>query len=170
MESVIDSEKVDETFDTAFCEVTKKLVNLELQRVAEEDRITAEKEVILEKGYREEIATQGHINSRIVCHFSDELYRYITDTMNNGVTPSEEEIHLFLNEYINITCGHAISSLNNLTGKRSRLTIPKFYRNDDQLELANPDEEGRYLVYRSTTGMLHVFLFYSLQTDQEEGR
>ena len=170
MESVIDSAKVDETFDIAFCEVTKKLVNLELHRVAEDDEIAVEKEVILEKGYREEIKTHGHINSRVVCHFSDELYRYITDTMNNGVTPSEEEIHLFLNEYINIACGHAISSLNNQTGRPSRLTIPKFYRNDDQIELENPDEKGRSLVYRSETGMLHVFLFYSLQTDQEEGR
>ena len=170
MECVIDTEKVDETYDTASCAVTKKLVTRQLQGEAEADRFTEEKEVMLEKGYRKVIETKGHINSRIVCHFSDELYRYIIDTMNNGVTPSEEEIHLFLNEYINITCGHAISSLNNLTGKRSRLTIPKFYRNDDQLELTNLNEEGRYLVYRSTTGMLHVFLFYSLQTDQEEGR
>ena len=170
MENVIESTKVDETFDLAFCEVMKKLVNLELHRVAEDDKITAEKVVILKKGYREEIETHGHINSRIVCHFSDELFRYITDTMNNGVTPSEEEIHLFLNEYINIACGHAISSLNNLTGQPSRLTIPRFYRNNDNLELMDPEEEGRYLVYRSETGMLHVFLFYSMQTDQEEGK
>ncbi|RKI42975.1 hypothetical protein D7V86_00300 [bacterium D16-51] len=170
MENVIESKKVDETFDFAFCEVTKKLVNLELHRVAEDDKITADKVVILKKGYREEIETHGHINSRIVCHFSDELFRYITDTMNNGITPSEEEIHLFLNEYINIACGHAISSLNNLTGRPSRLTIPRFYRNNDSLELTDPEEEGRYLVYRSATGMLHVFLFYSMQTDQEEGK
>ena len=151
--------------------MTKKLVNLELHRVAEDDKITAEKVVILKKGYREEIETHGHINSRIVCHFSDELFRYITDTMNNGVTPSEEEIHLFLNEYINIACGHAISSLNNLTGQPSRLTIPRFYRNNDNLELYGP-RRGRTLPglpFRNWD-VACIFCFYSMQTDQEEGK
>ena len=78
MESVIDSEKVDETFDTAFCEVTKKLVNLELQRVAEEDRITAEKEVILENLHRSPMYS-GKIEGkgpRYCPSFEDKIVRF----------------------------------------------------------------------------------------------
>lgn len=160
--------KVDEIFDHAFCEVTKKLVNLELQKVVKKEK--KEEEALLGRGYREEIETHGFMNSKIVCQFSDELYRYITDTMNNGVTPSEEEIHLFLNEYINIACGYAVSRLNNLVGKPSRLSVPRFYQDDEPLEIVEMAEAGQYLTYHTAIGMLHVFLFYSLQTDQEEGK
>jgi chemotaxis protein CheY-P-specific phosphatase CheC len=165
----LESVRVDEIFDDAFCKVTKKLVNLELQKVVNDDK--SEEEVLLQKGYREKIEIYGFINSKIVCQFSDELYRYITDTMNNGVTPSDEEIHLFLNEYINIACGYAVSKINNLVGKPSRLSVPRFYQQDEPLEEEiETTESGKFLTYHTAIGRLHIYLCYSLQTEQEEGK
>jgi chemotaxis protein CheY-P-specific phosphatase CheC len=164
----LESVRVDEIFDDAFCKVTKKLVNLELQKVVDGDK--PEEEVLLQKGYREKIEIYGFINSKIVCQFSDGLYRYITDAMNNGVTPSEEEIHLFLNEYINIACGYAVSKINNLVGKPSRLSVPRFYQHDEPLEKTEMAGVGKYLTYHTAIGRLHIYLCYSLQTEQEEGK
>lgn len=158
---------VKEIFDNAFCEVTKKLVKLELQKVCDEEG-KEDEAVLLKKGYREAIETHGYMNSKIVCQFSDGLFHYITDTMNNGETPSEEEIPLFLNEYINITCGYAISRLNNLAGQPSRLSVPNFYQEEEPLEEKWVIHAGQYLSYRTDIGRLHIFIKYSLQSEQEE--
>ena len=123
---------------------------------------------ILSKGYREAIETHGYVNSVIICQFSDDLFRYITDTMNNGVTPSEEEIPLYLNEYINIACGHAISRLNNLAGHSSRLSIPSFYQEEEPLEEKWVTHLGQFISYHTENGRLHMFIKYSLQSEQEE--
>ena len=151
---------VKEIFDTSFCEVTKKLVKLELKKVCDEEGKEEDKEKadLLSKGYREAIETHGCINSVVICQFSDELFRYIIDTMNNGVTPSEEEAPLFLNEYINIACGHAISRMNNLAGQSSRLSIPSFYQEGEPLEDKWIIHSGRWLSYRTEIGRLHIFI------------
>ena len=140
---------VKEIFDTSFCEVTKKLVKLELKKVCNEE-------------------THGYINSIVICQFSDGLFRYIIDTMNNGVTPSEEEIPLYLNEYINIACGHAVSRMNNLAGHSSRLSIPSFYQEEEPLEDKWGIRSGCWLSYHTEIGRLHIFLKYSFQSEQEE--
>ena len=123
---------------------------------------------ILNKGYREAIETHGYINSIVICQFSDGLFRYIIDTMNNGVTPSEEEIPLYLNEYINIACGHAVSRMNNLAGHSSRLSIPSFYQEEEPLEDKWGIRSGCWLSYHTEIGRLHIFLKYSFQSEQEE--
>ena len=143
---------VKEIFDTSFCEVTKKLVKLELKKVCNEEEKEEDKAEILNKGYREAIETHGYINSIVICQFSDELFRYIIDTMNNGVTPSEEEIPLYLNEYINIACGHAVSRMNNLAGHSSRLSIPSFYQEEEPLEDKWGIRSGCWLSYRTEIG------------------
>ena len=157
-----------EIFDTSFCEVTKKLVKLELKKVCNEEEKEEDKAEILNKGYREAIETHGYINSIVICQFSDGLFRYIIDTMNNGVTPSEEEIPLYLNEYINIACGHAVSRMNNLAGHSSRLSIPSFYQEEEPLEDKWGIRSGCWLSYHTEIGRLHIFLKYSFQSEQEE--
>lgn len=159
---------VKEIFDTSFCEVTKKLVKLELKKVCNEEEKEEDKAEILNKGYREAIETHGYINSIVICQFSDGLFRYIIDTMNNGVTPSEEEIPLYLNEYINIACGHAVSRMNNLAGHSSRLSIPSFYQEEEPLEDKWGIRSGCWLSYHTEIGRLHIFLKYSFQSEQEE--
>lgn len=157
------SAELENIFDSAFCEVTRKLVKLDLQKTEEE-----EEDSLLTEGYREVIETHGYMNARIVCRFSDELFRYITDMMNCGETPSEEEIPLFINEYINITCGYAVSKLNNLVGHSSRLSVPNFYQGKESLGDKRMIQAGMYLVYRTKMGKLHIFMMYSFQSDQEE--
>lgn len=161
---------VKEIFDSSFCEVTKKLVKLELKKVCDEEGKEGdeEKAALFNKGYREAIETHGYLNSIVICQFSDGLFHYITDTMNNGIPPSEEETPLFLNEYINIACGHAISKMNNLAGQASRLSVPSFYQEEEPLEDKWVIRSGRWLSYHTEIGRLHIFIKYSLQNEQEE--
>lgn len=160
--------EICEVFDKAFDEVTKRLVRIELHKVREDVR--REETALLERGYRESISTKGYINANIVCHFSDELFRYIIDTMNGGVTPSEDEIPLYLNEYINIICGYALSKLNNMVKKPSRLSVPSFYRLTEPLDSILDLDKIKFLSYDSKMGRLHVYICCSVGSDYEEGK
>lgn len=160
--------EIYEVFDRAFGEVTKKLVSIDLKKVKED--AGGEETGFLEQGYRESIRTKGYINAKIVCHFSDGLFQYITDTMNGGVTPSDEEVPLYLNEYVNITCGYALSKLNNIVEKPSRLSVPSFYQMKEPLDSMLNLDKVKFLSYDSKVGRLHVYICYSVENDYEEGK
>lgn len=150
-------------FDEAFCSVTKKLVNLELQKVSGEKE--DKNEISFARGYREAIETHGYLSAKVICWFSDELFHYITDRMNGGTTPSEEEISLFINEYINITCGYAVSKLNDLVGHSSRLSVPFFFQGTEKMGERWEIHEGESLLYHTETGKLYIILKYSFQSE-----
>lgn len=151
---------VKELFDKAFFEVTRKLVKIDMQKTSDERE--KEEQALLNQGCRELIETKGSMNSVVVCQFSDELYRFITTTMNGGELPSEDELHLYLNEYMNIICGFAVSQMNNLTGTKSRLSIPRYFQEGDPIDDSLQKRQRYRITYQSKYGMLHVFLFYSL--------
>lgn len=154
---------VKELFDKAFFEVTRKLVQIDFQKTGDERE--KEEQALLNQGCRELIETKGSMNSVVVCQFSDELYRVITTTMNGGELPSEDELHLYLNEYMNIICGFAVSQMNNMTGTKSRLSVPRYFKEGDQMDLSLQKQQRYRITYESKYGVLHVFLFYSFNND-----
>lgn len=155
--------ELEKIFDNAFCDVTRKLTKLELQKICNEEE---EDEKSLIDGCCEVIETHGYMNARIVCWFSEELFHYIINMMNMGEPPSEEETPLFLNEYINIACGYAVSKVNNLIGHSSRLSVPSFCKGVFGEE--NVFQGGIWLAYRTPMGKLHIFISYSFKGEQEE--
>ena len=154
---------VKELFDKAFFEVTRKLVQIDFQKTRDERE--KEEQVLLNQGCRELIETRGSMNSVVVCHFSEDLYQFITRTMNGGELPSEDVLHLYLNEYMNIICGFAVSQMNNLTGTKSRLSVPQYLPEGEQIDVSFQKKQRHRMTYQSKYGMLHVFLFYSFQND-----
>lgn len=160
--------ELKELFDRAFSDVTKKLVRIEFRKINDEREV--QEQELLNTGFRELIETKGSMNSVIVCQFSEELYRSITAKMNGGEIPSPDEIHLYLNEYMNIICGYAVSQVNNLTGTKSRLSVPMFFQEGESVDFSFQTKQGQRLTYDSKYGTLHVFLYYSSQNDYEEGK
>lgn len=155
--------EVKKLFDKAFSEITKKLIALDLKKTGDERE--KEEQSLLNRGCRELIETNGSMNSVVVCQFSEDLYRYITTKMNGGKLPSEEELHLYLNEYMNIICGFAVSQMNNVTGTKSRLSVPRFFQEGEKIDVSLQKKQRQKMTYQSKYGMLHVFLFYSFQND-----
>ena len=105
--------------------------------------------------YRGVIHMHGYLNATLIYYFPEELYDYIVRTMNCGSLPSEDERQLYIGEFINITCGHAISRLNDMLGKSTRITVPHLYARSDILEEI-PEENRMVLPYQSEKGVLHV--------------
>lgn len=148
--------EVKELFDQAFSVVTKKLVNLNLQKELSDQTF----EEVPQSGYREKIDFNGSINFTMICWFSEELYQYVITMMHGGTPPDAEECSLYLNEYINIISGFAISEINNLTGTKSRLSVPSYYEGQAPVEMGIHNNNQSYALYYNTEhGKLQVFLF-----------
>lgn len=153
---LLTNSEVKQIFDASFFDITKKLVRLEVSRV---DTIGEEqKEAVLVKGYREKIQTKGAVNTTIVCQFPEPLFQYIICTMHGGTLPAEEEIPLYINEYMNIICGHAISKINNITKTKSRLSVPEFFGEKESVQFSAEREKVQYLAYQSPYGVMYVYL------------
>ena len=157
--------EICDVFDKSFGEVTQKLICVDLQKTTENKK---NKMPVLQHGYWELIQTKGYINAQIICHFSEDLFQCIIDTMNGGCTPPKEEIALYLNEYVNIICGHAISKLNNMVKKPSRLSVPSFYRTSEPLHSILDNNQPEFLAYSSKAGKLQVYICCSTENDQKE--
>lgn len=155
--------EIRDIFDSAFQEVTKKLVGIDLIRLEGHEQ---EKDdwLLLRHGYREKIQTNGYMTASVICRFSDSLYQHIVKTMS-GEDLEQEEYALYLNEYMNIICGHAVSAVNNRIGVASRLTVPLYYQPDEPIEGLAEENHWQKLIYETAVGTLQVFLECSFQNE-----
>lgn len=147
-------------FENAFCEVSDRISSIKLQR--EENLANTDCKDMLEKGYREMIHIHGFMDAVLVCNFTDELFRQIVCAMNGEVMPEEEEVPLYLNEYINIICGYAVSRLNTIIGQKSRVSVPSFLDKEDYLEISMEHKERLVMCFDSPYGLLQTVLYYRM--------
>ena len=148
--------QIEDVFDSVLVSMTKALTGMELVRVMPEE--WTEKNTLIET-----IITYGKFDSCMWFEVGMDLYEQIISAMNGGIPPEEEEKLLYMNEYVNIVCGRAISVINNKMGKASRLSVPKFQKSIGEETVRKPGEEKKELVYRTEKGFLHFVVLYTLQ-------
>ena len=145
--------KVDEIFNHAFVSITKKLTSVELDKekaVVDEDEIK----------YRELVYTKGKFESTIVCEFSAKAFEHIVSAMYGGNMPPEDMLILYINEYVNIVCGRALSEINNATGFTARLTVPSFHSIEEKIKKDESKKNKFFLEYKTDYGTIKVSVYY----------
>lgn len=145
--------KVGKIFDDAFISISKKLISLELRR---------KKEEIISVKYLEFVKTKGKFNSTIICGFSSDIFDAIIIGMNDGKMPSEDEKVLYINEYVNIICGRALSEINNRLGRSSRLTVPMLCSDKESIDIDDSEMENEVLFYETEFGNIEVCIYYKI--------
>lgn len=144
--------EVDEIFDCAFVPISKKIASLNLKRELDRD-------IDEEDSYTGSVYTKGKFNSLIVCEISSAVYEHIIYVMNGGEpTPGEEA--LYINEYINIICGYALSNISNKLGGSSRLTVPVFGEKGEIFKGKSGKSKNVVLYYETDIGTIRVSIYY----------
>ena len=143
--------KVGKIFDDAFISISKKLISLDLRR---------KKEEIISVKCMEFVKTKGKFNSTIICGFSSDIFDAIIIGMNDGKMPSEDEKVLYINEYVNIICGRALSEINNRLGRTSRLTVPMMCYDKESIDIDDSEMENEVLFYETEFGNIEVCIYY----------
>lgn len=145
--------KVGKIFDDAFISISKKLISLDLRR---------KKEEIISVKCMEFVKTKGKFNSTIICGFSSDIFDAIIIGMNDGKMPSEDEKVLYINEYVNIICGRALSEINNKLGRTSRLTVPMMCSDKESIDIDDSEMENVVLFYETEFGNIKVCIYYKI--------
>ena len=145
--------KVGKIFDDAFISISKKLISLDLRR---------KKEEIISVKCMEFVKTKGKFNSTIICGFSSDIFDAIIIGMNDGKKPSEDEKVLYINEYVNIICGRALSEINNRLGRTSRLTVPMMCSDKESIDIDDSEMENEVLFYETEFGNIEVCIYYKI--------
>lgn len=145
--------KVGKIFDDAFISISKKLISLDLRRKEEE---------IISVKCMEFVKTKGKFNSTIICGFSSDIFDAIIIGMNDGKMPSEDEKVLYINEYVNIICGRALSEINNRLGRTSRLTVPMMCSDKESIDIDDSEMENEVLFYETEFGNIEVCIYYKI--------
>ena len=145
--------KVGKIFDDAFISISKKLISLDLRR---------KKEEIISVKCMEFVKTKGKFNSTIICGFSSDIFDAIIIGMNDGKMPSEDEKVLYINEYVNIICGRALSEINNRLGRTSRLTVPMMCSDKESIDIDDSEMENEVLFYETEFGNIGVCIYYKI--------
>ena len=145
--------KVGKIFDDAFISISKKLISLDLRR---------KKEEIISVKCMEFVKTKGKFNSTIICGFSSDIFDAIIIGMNDGKMPSEDEKVLYINEYVNIICGRALSEINNRLGRTSRLTVPMMCFDKESIDIDDSEMENEVLFYETEFGNIEVCIYYKI--------
>lgn len=145
--------KVGKIFDDAFISISKKLISLDLRR---------KKEEIISVKCMEFVKTKGKFNSTIICGFSSDIFDAIIIGMNDGKMPSEDEKVLYINEYVNIICGRALSEINNRLGRTSRLTVPMMCSDKESIDIDDSEIENEVLFYETEFGNIEVCIYYKI--------
>ena len=145
--------KLGKIFDDAFITISKKLISLDLRR---------KKEEIISVKCMEFVKTKGKFNSTIICGFSSDIFDAIIIGMNDGKMPSEDEKVLYINEYVNIICGRALSEINNRLGRTSRLTVPMMCSDKESIDIDDSEMENEVLFYETEFGNIEVCIYYKI--------
>ena len=145
--------KVGKIFDDSFISISKKLISLDLRR---------KKEEIISVKCMEFVKTKGKFNSTIICGFSSDIFDAIIIGMNDGKMPSEDEKVLYINEYVNIICGRALSEINNRLGRTSRLTVPMMCSDKESIDIDDSEMENEVLFYETEFGNIEVCIYYKI--------
>jgi len=151
--SLLTDMEVDGIFDSAFVSVSKKIASLNLRRCLD-------KELDEEDSYTGSVYTKGRFNSLIVCEISSAVYEHIIYVMNGGGQVSGEEGLLYINEYINIVCGYALSDISNRIGESSRLTVPVFGKKGEVFKGKIKEPNSVVLYYETDIGVIRVSVYY----------
>ena len=101
----MEMDMVSKAFEQAFVSVSQKLLGLQLQRRKQDNGI------FLQQPVRQiMICTSGYLRMEIICDMPESMVLQIVSKMYGGGLPPDEQIPLYIKEYINIVDYYAIFS------------------------------------------------------------
>ena len=145
-------------YEDTFVSLTHKVAAIELKKV--------EKAALKEK-YIFAIQTTGAFESAVECEMEMGLFEQIAKNINKGEDLPLDTKILYITEYLNIICGRALSSINEIVKSASRLTVPKCMgETDEEKSAAYLHEET--IGFVTEYGNMQVGLKYNYETQRRQ--
>jgi len=144
---------IRQIFADTILELTKEVVNVEL----------VEQEVQTEnwdEGYVFGVEIHGAFQASVIYHFEKTTIEGFVECLAEGMELTKEEQVLYAIEYLNITCGRALSKLNNLLERASRLSVPELLEYPENKKVSEGEEVLSWS-FNSKYGGFRMEMIYS---------
>lgn len=109
-------EDVCHMFVNSFTSASEKIMGFSLVYNEEENEFPSAQNV--------KIQTVGIFRASLFFSMDKGFEQAVFDAMGKNIAEKEELREMLIGEFINIISGHALTRINNLAGKSSRLTVP----------------------------------------------
>ncbi|MDE7422488.1 MAG: chemotaxis protein CheX [Lachnospiraceae bacterium] len=109
-------EDVCHMFVDSFTSVSEKITGFSLEYNEEEKEFQSAQNV--------KIQSVGTFRASLFFSMDKDFEQAVFLAMAKNISSKEELKELMIGEFINIISGHALTKINNLSGKTSRLTVP----------------------------------------------
>lgn len=98
----------------------------------------------------------------LLCCISQELANQIVSVMSKEKDNSQEDIIMYIREYINIASGQVVSTINNHVGKSARFSIPEVQ--NEEIDSSNMKDYENYtsIFFRSEYGEMILNVAYTI--------
>lgn len=134
-----------EILDNTFKEITKKVAKLEMYNI---DFTSLDKSNL--KSLM--INTLGDRKITLIMYADMNVMRAITESMKRGKKADDSEVVIYTKEYFNIFCGRATTTMNNITKKSVRFSVPTFVDNPNLDNVVQECLDIKSLYYRCDYG------------------
>lgn len=146
-------ERLFEVLDSAVKDISHRVVKIDVVNIPEGGKLPAAQPCSV---YTK---TRGDYEMTFVLYTDYKLLEKMTSNMKRGAAATEEEIPLYMEEFLNILCGHIVSNMNKEEKLKVFFDVPRFIRG----EYRDSDEKarrfsGRYH-YSSPYGSLELKVF-----------
>ena len=99
--------------------------------------------------------TKGDYDMTFVLSTDFAVLRQMTRNMKRGAEASEEEVPLYMQEFLNILCGHIVSRMNKRANLKAFFDVPNFMQGEFKPGSGTPAKFTEYY-YSSPYGMLEI--------------
>lgn len=147
-------------YEDTFISLTERVAAIELYEVNTDDIVLQEKYVFL-------IHTAGAFVSALTCEIDTSLLEQIALNLNKGEALLRDEKILYITEYLNIVCGRAVSSINEVLKSASRITVPKCIMGAEEYQEETYLQEDK-IGFATKYGNMQIVLKYNYETQRRQ--
>lgn len=143
-------ERLFEILDSAVKDISHRVVKLDVVNMPENSCVTALQPCNIHT------KTNGDYEMTFVLCTDYQVLKEMTRNMKRGAEASEEDVPLYMQEFLNILCGHIVSKMNKRTNLKVFFDVPCFVRGE--FKAKNEDQSkfsGKYC-YDSPYGSLEL--------------
>lgn len=144
-----------EVLDSAMKDISHRVGKLDVVNLPEGSGITSLQPCCVHT------RTKGDYEMTFVLCTDYEVLKEMTRNMKHGVEASEDDVPLYMEEFLNILCGHIVSKMNKRTNLKVFFDIPCFVKGE--YKAANEEKTkltGKYC-YDSPCGSLELQVLYN---------
>lgn len=147
-------ERLYEVLDSAVKDISHRVVKIDVVNVPERGGIPALQPCNI---YTK---TRGDYEMTFVLCTEYEMLKKMTSNMKRGAEASEEDVPLYMEEFLNILCGHIVSKMNKSEKLKVFFDVPRFVRGEYRGNGSPAGFSGEYC-YDSPYGSLELKVFCS---------